>query len=138
MDSSVSLLRLYSVLAVFLALAVSMFARQISAAAAQGAADAAAVAVTDLVAPDWDCTHAGLPVDAESTAAHVVVGRTSQLAAVQPTGLDVRADGKCSVIVSVQVAAEGWLGGGDALAVSCRRPPSASGAALRSPAAPAC
>ncbi len=77
MDGSLSLLRLYAVLAVFLALAVSVFVGQLGAAAAKGAAGAAAVAVADLVPPDWDCTQAGLPADAEATAAEVAVDRIS-------------------------------------------------------------
>ena len=138
MDSSIANLRLFSVLAVFLALVISLFARQVGAAAAQGAADAAAIAVIDLVDADWDCSHADLPADAEATAAQVAVDRTAQLAAVQPTSLEVRADGTCSVIVSVRVESEGWLGAGNALAVACRRPPSTTGAALRAPIAPPC
>ncbi len=138
MDSSISVLRLYSALGVFLALAISLFARQIGAAAAQGAAHAAAVAVTDLVPPDWDCTLAGLPADADATAAAVVVDRTSQLAAARPTALHLRADESCSVIVSLRVESDGWLGAGTAIAVACRRPPGAVGPAFGAPVAPAC
>ena len=138
MDSSISILRLFSVLVVFLGLVVSLFARQVGAAAAQGAADAAAVAVTDLVPPNWDCSEANLPADAAATAARVTVSRTAQLAAVQPTAVEVRADGTCSIIVSVRVSSGGWLGSREALGVACRRPPSAEGAALRAPVAPPC
>ncbi|WP_419839603.1 hypothetical protein [Candidatus Poriferisodalis sp.] len=138
MDGPISILRLFSVLAVFMALVISLFTRQVGAAAAQGAADAAAIAVTDLVPPDWDCSEASLPVDATTTAAQAAVDRTAQLAAVQPTAVDVRADGTCSVIVSVRVASDGWLGSRGALGVACRRPPSATGAALRAPVAPPC
>lgn len=138
MDGSISILRLFSALAVFLSLVISLFARQVGAAAAQGAADAAAVAVTDIVPADWDCTQDGLPVDAEATAAQVAVDRTAQLAAVQPTSVEVRADGTCSVIVAVRVESEGWLGAGNALAVACRRPSSTTGTALRAPIAPPC
>ncbi|MDE0496711.1 MAG: hypothetical protein OXH86_05110 [Acidimicrobiaceae bacterium] len=138
MDSSISILRLFSVLAVFMALVISLFARQVGAAAAQGAADAAAIAVTDLVPPDWDCSEANLPADATAAAARAAVGRTAQLAAVQPTAVEVRTDPTCSVIVSVRVSAQGWLGSSDALGVACRRPPSAEGRALRAPVAPPC
>ncbi len=138
MGSSLSILRLFSVLAVFMALAVSLFVRQVGAGAAQGAADAAAIAVTDLVPPNWDCTEASLPVDVSATAAQAAVDRTAQLAAVQPTAVEVRTDGTCSVIVSVQVSSEGWLGSRGALGVACRRPPSAEGAALRAPVPPPC
>ena len=138
MDTSLSILRLFSVLAVFLALVISLFARQVGAAAAQGAADAAAVAVTDQVPADWDCTDAGLPPDATATAARAVVDRTAQLAAVQPTAVEVLADGTCSVIVSVQVESNGWLGSRPALGVACRRPASSAGAELRAPVAPPC
>ncbi|WP_420439445.1 hypothetical protein [Candidatus Poriferisodalis sp.] len=138
MDSPVSILRLFSVLVVFLGLVVSLFTRQVGAAAAQGAADAAAVAVTDLVPPNWDCSEANLPPDAAATAARVTVSRTAQLAAVQPTAVEVRADGTCSIIVSVRVSSGGWLGSREALGVACRRPPSAEGAALRAPVAPPC
>ncbi|WP_428121535.1 hypothetical protein [Candidatus Poriferisodalis sp.] len=138
MDSSISLLRLYAVLAVFLALAASVFVGQVGAAAAQGAADAAAVAVADLVSPDWDCTQAGLPADAEAIAAEVAVDRISQLAAVLPTALDVRADETCSVIVSLRVETQGWLGARTALGVACRRPAGIAGPVLRAPVAPTC
>lgn len=138
MDAPLSILRLFSVLAVFMALVISLFARQVGAAAAQGAADAAALAVTDLVPPNWDCTEANLPADAAATAARTAVERTEQLAAVQPTAVDVRADGACSVIVAVQVSSQGWLGASGALGVACRRPPSVEGAALRAPVAPPC
>ncbi len=138
MDSSLSILRLFSVLVVFMALVISMFARQVGAAAAQGAADAAAIAVTDLVPPDWDCTETDLPADATATAARVAVDRAAQLAAVQPTAVEVHADPTCSVIVSVRVSSHGWLSGGEALGVACRRPPSADGAALWAPVAPPC
>ncbi|WP_423921230.1 hypothetical protein [Candidatus Poriferisodalis sp.] len=138
MDSSLSILRLFSVLTVFLALVISLFARQVGAAAAQGAADAAAVAVTDLVPADWDCTDAGLPPHATATAAQAAVDRTAQLAAVQPTAVEVHADGTCSVIVSVRVESHGWLGAGAALAVACRRPASSVGAVLAAPVAPPC
>ena len=109
MDSSLSVLRLFSVLVVFLALVISLFGHQVGAAAAQGAADAAAVAVTDQVPADWDCTDAGLPPDATATAARAALDRTAQLAAVHPTAVEVLADGTCSVIVSVRVSSEGWL-----------------------------
>ncbi|MDE0677371.1 MAG: hypothetical protein F4117_02790 [Acidimicrobiales bacterium] len=138
MDSSISILRLFSVLAVFMALVISLFARQVGAAAAQGAADAAAIAVTDLVRPDWDCTEANLPTDAAATAARAAVARTAQLAAVHPTAVEVRADGTCSVIVTVRVESAGWLGSSGALGIACRRPTSAEGAALRAPVAPPC
>ena len=138
MDSSISILRLFSVLVVFLGLVVSLFTRQVGAAAAQGAADAAAVAVTDLVPPNWDCSEANLPADAEATAVRATVSRTAQLAAVQPIAVEVRADGTCSIIVSVRVSSGGWLGSREALGVACRRPPSAEGAALRAPVAPPC
>ena len=138
MDSPLSILRLFSVLVVFLALVVSMFTRQVGAVAAQGAADAAAFAVIDLVPPEWDCAEATLPASATATAAQAAVDRTAQLAAVQPTAVEVRADGTCSVIVSVRVSSEGWLGSRGALGVACRRPPSAEGAALRAPVAPPC
>lgn len=139
MEGSISILRLFSVLAVFMALVISLFARQVGAAAAQGAADAAAIAVTDLVPPDWDCTGAELDdIDAAGVAARAAVHRTAQLAAVQPTAVEVRADPTCSVIVSVRVESEGWLGAGNALGVACRRPTSVEGAALRGPVAPPC
>lgn len=138
MDTPLAILRLFSVLAVFLALVMSLFAGQVGAAAARGAADAAAIAVTDALPADWDCTHAGLPATAEATAARVAVDRAAQLAAAQPTAVAVRADGSCSVVVSVRVSARGWLGARDALAVACRRPPSVEGAALRAPVAPPC
>ncbi len=144
MDSSISILRLFSVLTVFMALVISLFARQVGAAAAQGAADAAAIAVTDLIAvydPNqgpWDCTEAGLPASATATAAQAAVDRMAQLAAIQPTAVEVRADPTCSVIVSVYVESEGWLGAGNALGVACRRPTSVEGAALRGPVAPPC
>ena len=138
MDSSLSILRLFSVLAVFMALVISLFTRQVGAASAQGAADAAAVAVIDLVPPDWDCTQASLPIGATTAAARAALSRTAQLAAVQPTSVEVRADGTCSVIVSVRVSSDGWLGARGALGVACRRPPSATGAALRAPVAPPC
>lgn len=144
MDGSLSILRLFSVLAVFMALVISLFTRQVGAAAAQGAADAAAIAVTDLIAvidPNggpWDCTEAGLPDDAGTAAARAAVDRTAQLAAVQPTSVEVRADPTCSVIVSVRVESAGWLGTAEALGVACRRPTSAEGAALRAPVAPPC
>ncbi len=139
MDSPLSMLRLFSVLAVFMALVISLFARQVGAAAAQGAADAAAIAVTDVVPPDWDCTQGRLEaLDAAGVAARAVADRTAQFAAVQPTAVEVRADGTCSVIVSVRVESEGWLGAGSALGVACRRPPSVEGAALRAPVAPPC
>lgn len=138
MDSSLSILRLFSVLAVFVALVISLFARQVGAAAAQGAADAAALAVADSLPADWDCTQAGLPADATDAAARAAADRTAQLAAVLPTGVEVRADGACSVIVSVRVASRGWLAAGSALGVACRRPASAEGAALRTPLAPPC
>lgn len=144
MGSSISILRLFSVLAVFMALVISLFTRQVGAAAAQGAADAAAIAVTDIIAvigPDgvpWDCTEAGLPDDVTAAAARAAADRTAQLAAVQPTAVEVRADPTCSVIVSVRVESAGWLGTASALGVACRRPPSAEGAALRVPVAPPC
>ncbi len=138
MDSSLSILRLFSVLVVFMALVISLFARQVGAAAAQGAADAAAIAVIDLVPADWDCTEAELPVDARATAARVAVDRAAQLAAVQPVAVEVHADPSCSVIVSVRVSSGGWLGRDEALGVACRRPPSAEGAALWAPVAPPC
>ena len=138
MDSSISVLRLFSVLAVFMALVISLFTRQVGAAAAQGAADAAAIAVTDLVPSNWDCTEADLPGDAVATAARAAADRTAQLAAVQPTAVEVRADGTCSVIVSVRVESAGLLGARSALGVACRRPTSAEGAALRAPVAPPC
>ena len=139
MDSSISILRLFSVLAVFMALVISLFTRQIGAAAVQGAADAAAIAVTDQVPPDWDCSEAQLDdLDAVGVAARAAVDRMAQLAAVQPTAVDVGADSTCSVIVSVRVESEGWLGAGNALGVACRRPPSAEGSTLRAPVAPPC
>ncbi|WP_419864344.1 hypothetical protein [Candidatus Poriferisodalis sp.] len=138
MDSSLSILRLFSVLAVFMALVISLFVHQVGAAAAQGAADAAAIAVTDLVPPGWDCTEANLPAGAGAIAARAAVDRTAQLAAVQPTAVELRADGTCSVIVAVRVESAGWLGSTGALGVACRRPPSAEGAALRAPVAPPC
>ena len=138
MDSSISILRLFSVLAVFMALVITLFARQVGVAAAQGAADAAAVAVTDMVPPNWDCAETNLPADAAPAAARAVVVRTSQLAAVRPTAVDVRVDGLCSVIVSVRVESDGWLGAGNALGVACRRPPSVERSALRAPIAPPC
>ena len=148
MDSSISVLRLFSVLAVFMALVISLFTRQVGAAAAQGAADAAAIAVTDLIGvydpnadPNvgpWDCTEANLPPDATAAAARAAVDRTAQLAAVQPTSVEVRADGTCSVIVAVRVSSQGWLGSKSALGVACRRPTSVEGAALRAPVAPPC
>lgn len=138
MDSSLSILRLFSVLVVFMSLVISLFARQVGAAAAQGAADAAAIAVTDLVPADWDCTEANLPADAWATAARVAVDRAAQLAAVQPTAVEVHADPTCSVVVSVHLSSRGWLGQGEALGVACRRPPSAEGAALWAPVAPPC
>ena len=138
MDTPLSILRLFSLMVVFLGLVISLFTRQVGAAAAQGAADAAATAVTDLVQPDWDCTEDDLPADAEATAARAAVDRMSQLAAVQPTVVEVRADPTCSVIVSVRVSSEGWLGARGALGVACRRPPFAEGAALRAPVAPPC
>ena len=138
MDSSLSILRLFSVLVVFMALVISLFTGQVGAAAAQGAADAAAIAVTDLVPANWDCSETNLPADARATAARVAVDRTTQLAVVQPTAVEVRADPTCSVIVSVRVSSAGWLGSRGALGVACRRPPSAEGAALRAPVAPPC
>lgn len=138
MDSSLSILRLFSVLAVFMALTISMFTRQVGAAAAQGAADAAVIAVTDLVPANWDCTEADLPIGAAGTAARVALDRAAQLAAVRPTAVEVHADPTCSVIVSVRVSSDGWLGGRGALGVACRRPPSAEGAALWAPVAPPC
>ena len=138
MDSSISILRLFSVLVAFLALVISLFTGQVGAAAAQGAADAAAIAVTDLVPANWDCSETNLPADARATAARVAADRTAQLAAVQPTAVEVRADPTCSVIVSVRVSSTGWLGSRGALGVACRRPPSAEGAALRAPVAPPC
>ena len=138
MGSSVSVLRLFSVLALFMALVISLFTRQVGAAAAQGAADAAAIAVTDVVPPDWNCTESDLPADATAAAARAAVNRIAQLAAVQPTAVEVRVDGACSVVVSVRVESEGWLGAGSALGVACRRPPSVEGAALRAPVAPPC
>lgn len=138
MDTPLSILRLFSVLVVFMALVISLFVRQVGAAAAQGAADAAAIAVTDLVSADWDCTEANLPAAAAATAARAAVDRTAQLAAVQPTSVEVHADPTCSVIVSVQVSSTGWLGGRGAFGVACRRPPSAEGAALWAPVAPPC
>jgi hypothetical protein len=138
MDSSLSILRLFSVLVVFMALVISVFARQVGAAAAQGAADAAAIAVADLVPPDWDCTETNLPVDARATAAQVAVDRAAQLAAVQPTAVEVNADPTCAVIVSVRVSSQGWLGSGESLGVACRRPPFAEGPALWAPVAPPC
>lgn len=138
MDSSLSILRLFSVLVVFMALVISLFTRQVGAAAAQGAADAAAIAVIDLVPPTWNCTEMNLPADAAATAARVAVDRAAQLAAVQPIAVEVHADLTCSVIVSVRLSSHGWLGRGEALGVACRRPPSADGAALRAPVAPPC
>lgn len=138
MGDSLSILRLFSVLAVFMALVISLFTRQVGAAAAQGAADAAAIAVTDMVPPDWDCTEANLPADAADTAARAAADRTAQIAAVQPTAVELRADGTCSVIVSVSVESAGWLGTAGALGVACRRPSSVEGAALRAPLAPSC
>ena len=144
MDSSISVLRLFGVLAVFMALVISLFTRQVGAAAAQGAADAAAIAVADLIAvyvsgvEPWDCTEANLPADAAATAARAAADRTAQLAAVQPTSVEVRADGTCSVIVAVRVSSQGWLGSKSALGVACRRPTSVEGAALRAPVAPPC
>lgn len=139
MSSSISILRLFSVLAVFMALVISLFARQVGASAVQGAADAAAIAVTDLVPPDWDCTEAQLDnFDAAGVAARAAVDRIAQLAAVHPTAVEVRADPTCSVIVSVRVESAGWLGTAEALGVACRRPPSVEGAALRVPIAPPC
>ncbi|WP_420444241.1 hypothetical protein [Candidatus Poriferisodalis sp.] len=138
MDSSLSILRLFAVLAVFLALVISLFGHQVGAAAAQGAADAAAVAVTDQVPADWDCTDAGLPPDATATAARAALDRTAQLAAVHPTAVEVLADGTCSVIVSVRVESVGWLGSRAALAVACRRPASSAGVVLHAPVAPPC
>lgn len=138
MDSSIAILRLFSVLAVFMALVISLFARQVGAAAAQGAADAAAIAVADLMSSDWDCTEAGLPADAAATAARAAVDRTAQLAAVRATAVEVRADGTCSVIVTVRVESAGWLGSRGALGVACRRPTSAEGTALRAPIVPPC
>ena len=138
MDSSLSILRLFSVLVVFLGLVISLFGRQVSAAAAQGAADAAAIAVTDLMPANWDCSEASFPVGATAAAAQAAVERTELLAAVQPTAVVVRADPTCSVIVSVRVASDGWLGSSGALGVACRRPSSAEGAALRAPVSPPC
>ena len=138
MGNSISILRLFSVLSVFLALAVTLFAEQIGASAARGAADAAAIAVTDRLPADWDCSQADLPSDVGDVAARTVVDRTAQLAAVLPTKLEVRADGTCSVLVSLSGTSEGWLGARSALAVACRRPASAQGAALRAPVAPPC
>lgn len=138
MDSSISILRLFAVLATFLALIVSLFARQVAASSAQGAADAAAVAVTDAIPADWDCTEAGLPPDAEAVAAGAAAERLLQLAAVQPVGLEVRAGGACSVIVTVRAASRGWLGGTGALGIACRRPPSGAASSPRAPIAPAC
>ena len=142
MDSSLSILRLFSVLVVFMALVTSLFAGQVGAAAAQGAADAAAIAVTDLLPATWDCKLES-PVDeltirARDAAARAAADRTVQLAAVQPTAVDVRAAPTCSVIVSVRVVSAGWLGSRSALGVACRRLPSAEGAALRAPVAPPC
>ena len=142
MDSSLSILRLFSVLVVFMGLVISLFARQVGAAAAQGAADAAAIAVTDLLPADWDCK-LGAPTDewttrAREAAAIAAVSRAEQLAAVQPTAVEVHADPTCSVTVSVRVTSLGWLAGGDALGVACRRPPSVEGAALWAPVAPPC
>ena len=143
MDSQLSILRLFSVLVVFLALVVSMFTRQVGAAAAQGAADAAAIAVADLAPAKWDCTGLWQPKSsnepsAKAVAASAAVSRTSQLAAVQPTSVEVSTDSTCSVIVSVRVSSEGWLGSREALGVACRRPPSVEGAALWAPVAPPC
>lgn len=138
MDSPLSILRLFSVLVVFMALVISLFAGQVGAAAAQGAADAAAIAVTDLVPANWDCTESDPPADVTAATARVALDRAAQLAAVQPTAVEVRAGPTCSVIVSVRVSSQGWLGRGEALGVACRRPPSAEGAALRAPVAPPC
>ena len=72
-------------------------------------------------------------------AARVAVDRTAQLAAVQPTAVEVRADRTCSVIVSVRVESEGWLGAANALGVACRRPTSVEGALrCERPVAPPC
>ncbi len=138
MDTPISVVRLFSVLAVFMALVISLFARQVGAAAAQGAADAAALAVTDLAPSDWDCTEAGLRADATAIAAQAAVDRTAQLAAVQPTAVEVRVDPTCSVIVMVRVESAVWLGPRKAFGVACRRPTSVEGAALRAPVAPPC
>ncbi|WP_419911217.1 hypothetical protein [Candidatus Poriferisodalis sp.] len=142
MDSSLSILRLFSVLVVFMALVISLFTRQVGAAAAQGAADAAAIAVTDLLPAAWDCQLESPPDElttkVREAAARAAADRTAQLAAVQPTAVEVRADPTCSVIVSVRVSSAGWLGSRGALGVACRRPPSAEGAALRAPVAPPC
>ena len=143
MDSPLSILRLFSVLVVFLALVVSLFTAQVGAAAAQGAADAAAIAVADIAPAQWDCTGLWQPKSsnepsAQAVAASAAVSRTSQLAAVQPTSVEVSTDGTCSVIVSVRVTSEGWRGSRGALGVACRRPPSAAGTALRAPVVPPC
>ena len=142
MDSSLSILRLFSVLVVFMALVISLFARQVGAAAAQGAADAAAIAVTDLLPAAWDCKLESPPDElttkVREAAARAAADRTAQLAAVQPIAVEVHADPTCSVIVSVRVSSAGWLGSLGALGVACRRPPSAEGAALRAPVAPPC
>ena len=143
MDTSISVLRLFSVLAVFMALVISLFARQVGAAAAQGAADAAAIAVADLAPAKWDCTGLWKPKSDTEPSAHAVaasaaVFRMSQLAAVQPTAVEVTTDGTCSIIVSVRAESGGWLGSRDALGVACRRPSSVEGAALRAPVAPPC
>ncbi|WP_419853944.1 hypothetical protein [Candidatus Poriferisodalis sp.] len=142
MGSSLSILRLFSVLVVFLAMVISLFTGQVGAAAAQGAADAAAIAVTDLLPAAWDCKLEPPPDElttkVRGAAARAAVERTAQLAAVQPTAVEVHADPTCSVIVSVKVSSAGWLGSRGALGVACRRPPSAEGAALRAPVAPPC
>ncbi|WP_419841645.1 hypothetical protein [Candidatus Poriferisodalis sp.] len=138
MGSSLSILRLFSVLAVFMALVISLFGRQVGAAVAQGAADAAAIAVTDLLPPDWTCAESDLPSDALATASRAAAGRAAQLASVTPTAVEVRTDGTCSVIVSVRVASHGWLATAGALGVACRRPSFARGAALQAPLPPPC
>lgn len=142
MDSSLSILRLFSVLVVFMALVISLFTGQVGAAAAQGAADAAAIAVINLLPAAWDCKLESAPDELTTrereTAARAAADRIAQLAAVQPIAVEVRADATCSVMVSVRVSSGGWLGSRSALGVACRRPPSAEGASLRAPVAPSC
>ncbi len=128
MGSSLSILRLFSVLAVFMALVISLFGRQVGAAAAQGAADAAAIAVVDLLPAEWTCSDADLPSDSTAVAARAALDRAAQLAAAQPTAVEVGTDEACSIVVSVRVSSRGWLGTADALGVACRRPPFAQGA----------
>ena len=143
MGDSLSILRLFSVLAVFMALVISLFVGQVGAAAAQGAADAAAIAVADLAPADWHCNGWWKPENnnepsAQAAAASAAVFRTSQLAAVQPAAVEVSTDGTCSIIVSVRVESEGWLGWRSASGIACRRPPFASGAGLHALVAPPC